>query len=206
MVKVLGRNNSINVQKVMWCAAELGVDVDRHNIGLEFGGNDTPEYLAKNPNGLIPTLEDGELTVWESNTIVRYLSDEYGSGDWALNTAADRAQASQWMDWYLTTMHAPLSLVFRALVRTPEAERDMAAVEKGVATTNRLWSMLESHLDGRNFVMGDKPSIGDIPVGCAVYRWYAMDVERPPLPNVTAWYERLQQRAPYQEHVMMPLT
>ncbi|MBT6094489.1 MAG: glutathione S-transferase [Rhodospirillaceae bacterium] len=206
MVKVLGRNNSINVQKVMWCAAELGVDVDRHNIGLEFGGNDTPEYLAKNPNGLIPTLEDGELTVWESNTIVRYLSDEYGSGDWALNTAADRARASQWMDWYLTTMHAPLSLVFRALVRTPEAERDMAAVEKGVATTNRLWSMLESHLDGRNFVMGDKPSIGDIPVGCAVYRWYAMDVERPPLPNVTAWYERLQQRAPYQEHVMMPLT
>ncbi len=206
MVRVLGRNNSINVQKVMWCAAELGVPVERHDIGLEFGGNDTPEYLAKNPNGLIPTLEDGDLTVWESNTIVRYLADTYGTGDWVLNTPADRALASQWMDWYLTTMHAPLSVVFRTLIRTPEAERDMAAVEKGIAATNRLWSMLEAHLAGRDYVTGDKPSIGDIPAGCAVYRWFEMDVERPQMPNVTAWYGRLQERTPYQEHVMMPLT
>ena len=118
----------------------------------------------------------------------------------------ERAQVSQWMDWYLTTMHAPLSNVFRTLIRTPEADRDMAAVEKAAEATNRLWLMLEAHLDGRQFVLGDTISIGDIPVGCAVYRWFNMDVERPDLPNVTAWFERLQARQPYQDHVMMPLT
>lgn len=206
MVKVLGRINSINVQKVMWCTAELGLAVDRHDIGMEFGGNDTPEYLAKNPNGLIPTLQDGDLTVWESNTIVRYLTEAYGTGPWALATPGERALASQWMDWYLTTMHAPLSNVFRTLIRTPETERDMTAVEKAAQATNRLWLMLEAHLEGRDFVLGGSISIGDIPVGCAVYRWFNMDVERPELPNVTAWYERLQARKPYQDHVMMPLT
>jgi len=206
MVRVLGRNNSINVQKVMWCAAELGLEVDRHDIGLQFGGNDTAEYLAKNPNGLIPTLEDGDVTVWESHTIVRYLADKYAKGDWALETSTEQALASQWMDWCLSTMHPPLSVVFQTLIRTPEAERDMVAVENGVAATNKYWSVLDTHLSDRDFVLGGKPSIGDIPAGCAVYRWYTMGVERPPLPNVTAWYERLQQREPFRAHVMLPLT
>ena len=206
MVRVLGRANSINVQKVMWCAAELGIDVDRHDIGLQFGGNDTPEYLAKNPNGLIPTLEDGDLTVWESNTIVRYLGETYAQGEWALSTSADRARASQWMDWHLSTIHAPLSLVFRALIRTPEPERDMDAVNQAVATVNKFWMVLNGHLAGRNYVLGDSPSVGDIPVGCAVYRWYSMDIERPEMPNLTAWYDRLQARDAYRTHVMMPLT
>ena len=96
MVRVLGRANSVNVQKVMWCAAELGLDVDRVDIGRQFGGNDTTEYLAKNPNGLIPTLEDGELTVWESNTIVRYLAEQYGDDNWSLGTPAARAPANGW--------------------------------------------------------------------------------------------------------------
>ncbi len=206
MIRVLGRNNSINVQKVMWCAAELSLDVDRRDIGLQFGGNDTPEYLAKNPNGLIPTLEDGELTVWESNTIVRYLADKYGTGDWALATPGERALASQWMDWYLTTIHTPLGFVFRSLIRTPEAERDMPAVEANIVATNRLWGMLDQHLQGKSFVLGEIPSVGDIPIGCAVYRWFNMDVERPALPNVSAWYERLCARPAYRDHVMIPLS
>jgi glutathione S-transferase len=206
MIRVLGRANSINVQKVMWCAVELGLDIDRHDIGMQFGGNDTAEYLAKNPNGLIPTLEDGELTVWESNTIVRYLAETYAQGEWALTTSADRAHASQWMDWYLTTMHAPLSVVFRALIRTPEPERDMDAVNQAIATTNKWWMVLDGHLAGRDYVLGDHLSIGDIPVGCAVYRWYSMDVERPEMPNLTAWYQRLQDRSAFRTHVMMPLT
>jgi glutathione S-transferase len=206
MVRVLGRANSINVQKVMWCAAELGITVERHDIGMQFGGNDTPEYLAKNPNGLIPTLEDGELTIWESNTIVRYLADTYAQGEWALATSADRARASQWMDWYLTTIHAPLSVVFRNLIRTPEPERDMDAVNQAITTVNKLWMVLDMHLGRHDYVLGEHLSIGDIPAGCAVYRWYSMDVERPEMPNLVAWYQRLQDRDAFCTHVMMPLT
>jgi len=206
MIRVLGRNNSINVQKVMWCAAELGLEVDRRDIGLQYGGNDTPEYLAKNPNGLIPTLEDGELTIWESNTIVRYLAEQYGTGAWALATPGERALAGRWMDWFLTTMQPQLGMVFRTLVRTPEAERDMAAVEAGIAATNRAWGILDAHLQGKDFVLGDRLSVGDIPVGCGVYRWFNMDVERPPLPNVSAWYDRLCARQAYRDHVMIPLS
>ena len=206
MIQVLGRNNSINVQKVMWCAAELDVEVVRHDIGMEFGGNDTPEYIAKNPNGLIPTLEDGNLIIWESHTIVRYLNETYATGDWVLNNSAESALASQWMDWYLTTMNAPLTLVFRNLVRTPENERDMPAVQKCICEANKLWKILDVHLEGRDYVLGMKPSIADIPLGCAVYRWHAMDVEHLPLVNITAWYERLQQRESFRTHVMLPLT
>ena len=206
MIRILGRKNSINVQKVMWCAAELDVEVDRHDIGMQFGGNDTPEYLAKNPNGLIPTLEDNDLIIWESHTIVRYLTETYATGDWALNNSAECALASQWMDWYLTTMNAPLTLVFLNLVRTPENERDMPAVQRSIGDTNKLWKILDAHLEGSKYVLGMKPSIADIPVGCAVYRWHAMDVEHLPLHNITAWYERLQQREPFRTHVMLPLT
>jgi len=206
MIRVLGRANSINVQKVMWCAAELGLDVDRIDIGLEFGGNDTPEYLAKNPNGLIPVLEDGDVTVWESHSIVRYLADKYGAGNWSPSTPAERALNSQWMDWFLTVMAPPLGPLFRTLIRTPEAERDMNAVATHAAALAKAFAILDGALAGRDFIGGAEPSTGDIPVGCAVYRWYNLDVEHPPLANVEAWYERLKTRAPYQAHVMMPLT
>ena len=206
MIRILGRNNSINVQKVMWCAAELNIEVDRHDIGMQFGGNDTPEYLAKNPNGLIPTLEDGDLVIWESHAIVRYLTDNYGTGDWVLNTPAERAIANQWMDWFVTTMSTPLTLVFKNLVRTREDKRDMNAVEDGIRDTNKLWKILNVHLEKRDYILGSNPSIADIPLGCAIYRWSAMGIERPSLNNVTAWYERLKQREPFQTNVMLPLT
>lgn len=206
MVRILGRANSINVQKVTWCAAELGLDVERVDIGLQFGGNDTPEYLAKNPNGLIPTLEDGDLTVWESNTIVRYLVEQYGKGDWALATPAARALASQWMDWYLTAMHPPMTVIFRNLVRTPEPERDMDGVRNANQGAAKLWRLLDAHLATHDFVCGAKLSVGDIPVGCSAYRWFNMDVERPELPHLAAWYERLRARNAYTTHVMLPLT
>lgn len=206
MIRVLGRANSINVQKVMWCAAELELAVERVDIGLEYGGNDTPEYLAKNPNGLIPTLEDGDATVWESNTIVRYLADKYGTGGWAPGTPAARAHNSQWMDWFLTIMAPSIGPLFRALVRTPEGERDMNAVAANAAALAKAFGVLNSALAGRNYIGGVAPSTGDIPVGCAVYRWYNLDVEHPPLANVEAWYERLKARPAYREHVMLPLT
>lgn len=206
MVRVLGRANSINVQKVMWCAAEIGVDVERVDMGMKFGGNDTAEYLSKNPNGLIPTLEDGDFTVWESHTIVRYLAEKYGSGAWNPDSAEDRALASQWMDWYLSRIHPPMTVIFWNVVRHPPEKRDAAAATKAMDEVAIAWSILDDQLDGRDFVLGDQPSLADIPVGCAVYRWSSMDIERPSLPNLEAWYARLSSRSAYAANVMLPIT
>ncbi len=206
MLKVLGRRTSINVQKVMWLTAELDLEVERVDIGGDFGGNDTPEYLTKNPNGLVPTLEDGDFVIWESHTIVRYLAEKYGRAPWAAEDAAGRAAASQWMDWYLTKMHPPMTVIFWALVRTAPEDRDMDAVNAAVKQAGDMWDLLDKQLEKHDYLTGDAPTIGDIPVGCSVARWFTMDVERPPLPRLEAWYDRLKDRAPYRDHVIMPLT
>jgi len=170
-----------------------------------FGGNDTPEYLAKNPNGLVPTLEDGDFVLWESQTIVRYLAETYGAPPWAPKDATGRALASQWMDWYITKLHAPMTVIFWALIRTAPEDRDMDAVNKAVEQASDLWTLLDAQLAKAAFLTGDEPTIGDIPAGCAVNRWYAMEVDRPSLPNLEAWHACLKGRPAYQDHVMMPL-
>lgn len=206
MVRVLGRANSINVQKVMWCAAELGVDVDRIDIGGAYGGNDQPEFLSKNPNGRVPVLEDGDLILWESNTIVRYLCRTYGDAPWRPDDVTVRAHASQWMDWYLSSLHAPMTVIFWALIRTAPQDRDAAAVAKAVEDASKLWAIINAHLADRDFITGEAPSMGDIPIGCAAYRWHEMDIDRPDLPNLLAWWQRLRDRPAYRDNVMLPLT
>ncbi|NQV83270.1 MAG: glutathione S-transferase family protein [Rhodospirillales bacterium] len=205
MVKVLGRKTSVNVQKVMWLAAEIGLDVERVDIGGNFGGNKTPEYLAKNPNGLVPTLEDGDFVLWESHTICRYLAEKYGTAPWAPEDATGRALAGQWMDWYITKLHAPMTVIFWALIRTAPEDRDMEAVTAAIAQAAELWTLVDAQLAGADFMTGNAPTLADIPVGCAVSRWYAMDVKRPSLPNLEAWHARLKDRPAYQDHVIMPL-
>ena len=205
MLKVLGRKTSINVQKVMWLTGEMGLEVERVDIGGPFGGNDTPEYLAKNPNGLVPTLEDGDFVLWESHSICRYLAEKYGAPPWAPSDSAGRAIASQWMDWYITKLHPPMTVIFWALIRTAPEDRDMDAVNKAVGQAAESWTLLDAQLAGADFVTGDGPTMADIPVGCSVNRWYTMEVDRPSLPNLEAWHVRLKDRAPYQEHVIMPL-
>ena len=116
------------------------------------------------------------------------------------------ARASQWMDWYLTAMHPPMTVIFGNLVRTPEAERDMPGVKKANETAAKLWTLLDNYLAQHLFVCGANLGVGDIPIGCSVYRWYNMDVERPDLKNLAAWYGRLGARDAYQTHVMLPLT
>ena len=205
MLKVLGRPNSINVQKVMWLIAELGLEVERRDVGGPFGGNDTPTYLADNPTGLIPTLKDGDLTLWESGSIVRHLAETYGGTDWWPDGAA-RAHANQWMDFYLTSVHPPMTTIFWGLVRQTAAERDDAKIARALETAGRYWTMVDAHLATRMYLTGDALTAGDIPLGCAAYRWHGMDIERPDLPNLAAWYERLNSRPAYRQHVMLPLT
>ena len=207
MVCILGRANSINVQKVMWMIGELGLEHERVDVGLQFGINDTPEYLEKNPNGLVPTLEDGDVIVWESHSIVRYLADKFGPNTyWWPNSTAERAHASQWMDWYASRLHAPMTTIFWNVIRHPPEQRDPGAVIAAIADAEKLWTILDKHLSSNDFIGGGAPSVGDIPVGCAIHRWSAMNFEKPAFANVDAWYARLSDRIPYQNHVMLPLS
>lgn len=205
MLKIWGRNNSVNVQKVMWTVGELGLEHERIDVGGAYGGTDTPEYGAMNPNRIIPTVQDNGTVVWESNAIVRYLAAQYGAGSLWPEDPGARAALDQWMDWQQTTLQPAITPVFWGLVRTPPEQRDQASIDAGAEKLAELWPIADAHLAGRSFVAGDSLTMGDIPIGALCYRYYSLDIKRPVLPNVEAWYQRLQARAPYREHVMISL-
>jgi glutathione S-transferase len=205
MLKVWGRRNSTNVQKVLWCLAELEVPHDRIDAGMEFGIVNTPEFLAKNPNGQVPMAEDGDLVLWESNSIVRYLAAKHGAGGlWPLD-AGLRARSDRWMDWVLSQMMPVLGTVFRNLIRTPPERRNQAEIDNGIRRMETLWPMVEGALT-EPYLAGDTLTIGDIAIGVCVYRWYGLPIERPELPNLQAYHARLAERPCFREHVMLPLT
>ncbi|WP_244303547.1 glutathione S-transferase family protein [Roseibium sediminis] len=206
MIRILGRLNSVNVQKVMWCAAELGVEIQQEDVGGAFGGTDTDDYLSKNPNGRIPTLEDGDFVLWESNSIVRYLCDKYGKDDWLPDTPQLRALANQWMDWYIAQLHPPMTTLFWQLIRIAPDSRDLAALHGSINTSEVYWTLLDAHLKGRTYLLGDRISMADIPLGCSAYRWHSMTFERRDLPHLAAWYHRLTVRPAFRENVMLELT
>lgn len=206
MLKIWGRNNSVNVQKVMWTVAELGLEHERIDAGGAFGKLDTPEYAAMNPNRHIPVVQDGALVVWESNVCVRYLAAKYGNGSLWSEDPGERALADMWMDWMGNTLVADLTTVFWGLIRTPPEQRDMNAIKAAVGRLGANWKILDGHLAGRDYVAGERLTMGDIPVGAACYRYYQLAIDRPSLPHVDAWYQRLQARSAFAQHVMIPLT
>jgi glutathione S-transferase len=205
-IKIWGRKDSSNVQKVLWCCDELGVAFERIDIGGRFGGNKEKPYLDLNPNGLVPTIEDGGLVLWESNSIVRYLVDKYGQGKLLPATPEGRANASRWMDWQLTTLGPAITPVFWGLVRTPEEKRDHAAIQSAIEKTTKAWQIFDNHLATNNYAAGGAFTIGDIPLGVWAYRWFQLPIQRPKLENLSAWYERLCKRQPFQTHIMIPMT
>jgi glutathione S-transferase len=207
MLKIWGRTNSVNVQKVLWCLTELDVPYERVDAGLKFGRNDEPWYLALNPNGRVPLLQDGDFSLWESNTIVRYLAAKHGLGTLCPKSLETRAHAERWMDWQLSVLVTPVSIVFWNLIRTPATGPDPAAIAKATAEANRAAAILDGHLAKNEFVAGPRFTMGDIPVGATVHRWLALPgVERPPLPALTAWQARLSERLGFRTHVMLPLS
>lgn len=206
MIRILGRANSINVQKVMWIGAELGLNIDRLDVGGSFGGNDQPEYLAKNPTGKIPTLEDGDFVLWESHSIVRYLAETYGASPWWPENTATRYHANQWMDFYLTTLHPHMTIMFYQLIRTAPENRDQGKIDSALAEAVKFWELVDAHLADNTFMTGQTLTMGDVPLGCSAYRWHNMDLDRPDLPNLKRWYETLAERPSFQENVMLPLT
>jgi len=205
-MRILGRLNSVNVQKVVWCAQELGLGYERLDVGGKFGGNTTPEYLAKNPNGRVPVLEDGDLVLWESNAIARYLAAKHGAGTlWPIDPAV-RALSDRWMDWGTMTLNAAIHTAFWQTIRTPEEQRDAAAIAKSAAESQAAMDILDGALAGKAFVLGEQFSMGDIVVGCSTHRWINLPIGPKPGRHVQAWYERILQRPAVKSVLITPIT
>jgi len=206
MLKVWGRINSSNVQKVLWALAELRLPYERVDAGLAFGVVNDPFYVKMNPNSRVPTIDDDGFVLWESNAIVRYLAGKHGVGSLYPNDPRVRADSDRWMDWTSNHVGPSITPVFWGLIRTPPEKRNMTLIEAEAEKLGQIFGVLEQSLGDKAYVAGNDFTMGDIVVGVFVYRWYALDVKRPSLPRIEAYYERLKQRPPYQQHIMRPLS
>ena len=206
MLKLWGRLNSVNVQKVVWALDEIGLAYDRIDAGTPFGVNDTPDFLRMNPNGLVPVIEDDGFVLWESNAVVRYLAARYAEGSLLPADLRVRADADRWMDWQATTFLPAVGPAFMNLVRTPEEKRDAKAIESSRERGERAAAILDARLADRAFLAGEAFTMGDIPVGCVLHRWMHLPVERERRPNLEAYYERLRGRAATGQVFTLPLT
>ena len=204
MLRIWGRRSSFNVQKVMWLVDELDLEHEHIPVGGDFGGLDAPGFLAMNPNGLVPVIEDNETVVWESQAILRYLAARYGGERFWADDPGGRSLWDRWLDWAQALQQDFLGGVFWGLYRTPEAQRDWPAIHAAVARTAERMRLLDRWLEGRRYMLGAELSLADIPSGAMLYRYFALEIERPALPNVEAWYARLRTRAPYARRVMIP--
>lgn len=194
MLTIWGRISSINVQKAVWAAGEVGQPFERIDVGGKFGGNREAAYLAKNPNGLVPTLEDGEICVWESNSIVRYLAARYGSGWIWEEEPAKRAEADRWMDWMNTQLQPALTPALWGLVRKDPARQDPAAIQGSIAQTEARLDILDAHLAGRSYLANERFGMADITVAPGAHRWLNMPVPQKDWPNVRRWYGQVSAR------------
>jgi glutathione S-transferase len=206
MLAIWGRSNSVNVQKVLWCCAEMAVEFQCIDAGGSFGVVNTPAYRNLNPNGLVPTIDDDGFVLWESNAIVRYLAAKHGAGSLWPDDSRTRADADRWMDWHMTTFWPAIHPLFLGLVRTPHDQRDAQAIENSRLKTAEVLRIVDAHLASRPFLAGDAFTLGDIPLGCGIWRWMALPIERPRLPGVQRWFDSLSERPAYKKVVMPPLS
>ncbi|WP_439572848.1 glutathione S-transferase family protein [Phreatobacter sp.] len=205
MLKVWGRNNSSNVQKVMWCVGELGIAHERVDAGRQFGIVDGADYRAMNPNGKIPTIEDQGVVLWESNAICRHLARRHGRLMPA--ALADQARVDMWMDWQQTELGMGVGPVFIGMVRTPPEQRDNAAIDRARKLAIASMKMLDDELGRHLYVVGNTFSVADIPIGVMVFRYKALIPESPAYAHVDRWYSALMERPAFREHVTdIPLT
>jgi len=206
MLTLMGRPNSSNVKKVLWTLEELGVSYENIKIGGAYGGLDDPAYLAINPNGKVPSLRDGDLIIWESNTIVRYLAATYGAGTLWLEEPKRRAHAEKWMDWGANVLFPAFHDILFHTLRLPQPQRDPAIVAQGVQNFEKALAIMEAELSQRSWLSGENFGVGDIVAGVFVYYYYEMDLVRgTSFPHVESWYQRLKTRPAYVKTVMIPI-
>ena len=205
MLTVWGRRSSFNLQKVMWLVEELDLPHRHIEAGGQFGGLDTPEFRQMNPHGKVPVIDDNGTVVWESHAILRYLSARYGDADLWHDDPARRAKVDQWMDWSHTTLQPDfLTGIFWGYYRTPEAQRDLPAIQRYIERCAAHFELLDDMLADGPFLLGKTLTLADIPIGTHLYRYLNLDIERPDIPHVNAWYQRLQERSGFRSHVMVP--
>ena len=210
MMRLWGRKSSINVQKVLWCLAELGLqegkDFERIDAGMQFGIVRSPEFLKMNPNGLVPTLEDGDIVLWESNTIMRYLASQYDKNKRFPSSIPTQFNSEKWMDWQVGTLWPVLRPSFIGLTRVPEAEQDHAGIQKAYQATNQLFALLNQTLESQTYCSGEQFHIGDIVLALCVHRWILLNKtfpkqtgERTNLKNINRWLKQLETETYFQE-------
>jgi glutathione S-transferase len=209
MLKIYGRKNSVNVMKVLWVCDEIGLPYEHDaEVGGKFGRNRDAEYLAKNPNGLVPTIDDDGFILWESDSIVRYLAAKHDSPLYPRDPRA-RADVERWMDWRLSVLGGQFGGAFGPLylqlIRTPPEKRDHALITMVRQRADAAFALLDNHLADRDFLGGKQLSIGDISIGPFAHRWLALPLDHRPLPNLTRYRDRLAERPGYRQHVMLPL-
>jgi glutathione S-transferase len=207
-LRIWGRANSVNVQKVLWCLRELDLDYERIDAGMAFGRNNEPEYLAMNPNGRVPTLVDGDFVLWESNSVMRYLVLTHGAGSPLYPQAPkSRAGVDRWLDWTLSTLQPVDRPVFWALVRTPIEKRDMVAIQKDADAEAVVWRIPDAQLATRSFIEGDDFTIADIALGAYARRWFGVEgVTKPKLPNLERWFATLAGRPGFDQFIAPPMS
>lgn len=203
MIEVWGRRSSSNVQKVIWALDELGLDFERHTVGGGFGGTREPSYLAMNPNALVPVLRDGDITMFESNAIVRYLAARYGEGSLRPRAPKALAAAEQWMEWQQLNVVPPISTIFWNLVRVPADQRNDKAIAEAGAKLTAVLGIADKALASSAWFAGDQFSFGDIALGVLYWRYSRLACDRPDTPHVKRWFEALQQRPAYRKWVMV---
>ena len=208
MITLWGRNNSTNVKKVRLTLEELELPYQQILAGLEYGLNHDAEYLAMNPNGLVPLLRDDEtdLVLWDSNSIVRYLAAQYGQNRLWLDAPAERAQGDKWMDWANSTLSPAHRVILMGLVRTPPEKRDHRAIEEGIKTCETLFSLLDDALATQPWLSGQQFGLGDIAVGPFVYNLFNAVEQWQPHPHLQRWYQQLAERQAWRDVVMIPVT
>jgi glutathione S-transferase len=208
MLKIWGRNTSSNVQKVIWALSEMKLPFERVDVGGAFGKTKDEFYLAMNPNSLVPTLEEEDgFTLWESNTIIRYLAGKHANRTLEPADLRVRASAQKWMDWQLSVMAPAITPVFWGLIRTPPEQRDAKAITTGKEKTIAAAKIMDTQLGKTPYLAGNDFSYGDIPVGIMIYRYVQLIPERPATPNLDRWYAAISSRAAFKEQVaVVPLT
>jgi glutathione S-transferase len=206
MLRIWGRSNSVNVQKALWCCEEMSLPYERVDAGGSFGVVNTQQYRHLNPNGLVPTIEEDGFVLWESNAIVRFLTARHSAGKLWPEDLNVRAEADKWMDWQNTTFWPTFRPLFWNLVRTQPDQRDADAMEESRLKTVEILGYLDAHLKNRQYIVGDALTMGDIPMGCGIWRWMGLPIERTELPNVQRWFDNLSNRPAYKKIVMLPLT
>ncbi|HEY4200488.1 MAG TPA: glutathione S-transferase family protein [Devosiaceae bacterium] len=200
-IKLWGRASSLNVQKVRWALEELELDYTQVEVGGRHGGLDRPEYGILNPNRLVPTLQDGDVTVWESHAVLRYLAATYASGLLWPVEPNERAVVDQWTDWTATTFQPAWLGLFWNVVRVPVAEHNAELIAKSAAETRRVFRIMEQRLAKTPYLGGEQLTYADIAAGAAMYRYSTMPADREDLPHVAAWHARLEARKPFQKAV-----